>query len=303
LFCRSLAPDFDKWIDNFLELRAKDDNYRGALTVIVGCGIGRAAYHTLSEKRRHGWRAIYLSAPEISSLSDLDETDAKTLWRILDEEERLREHNVELINLNGMLGLVAWMRSLDGHLINHGQIPSDLEANETCHLMIDPSIVRELRQEIAQKLDRHAVLSPRGRWVVVRKINDSDFAEYRAAPLYGSTEWRGDDYLAMVYESTNRRWWCCVKTPREYRRWKLMTTWLPRIAAVMDAEVPSLPELISLQIAYNAYNENLPKGEVVRSRGEIETEIQVSAHPSDSEITVTTERLFEEGLAQPDNVS
>lgn len=300
----ALAADFDKWTDSCLQMATERGNYRGGLTVIVGCGIGRAANHRLSGKQRDGWRTVYLSAPDITTLSELDKSAAKTLWRILDAQDRLRTHGVELFNINGTLNLVAWVRSLEGHLIEHGRVPVEWgDDDRHCRVLIPTDMVRDVRQEVAVRLDRHAVRSPEGQWLAVRKTGDSVFPEDRATPLYVWADLESERHLPMVYESVTRRWWCEVTRPQEYQRWAIMSTWLPRIAHVLDAELSSMPDVVSLHVAFDGYGHPAMGKEHTPSRDDIQAEIGLVVDASTRTIAVTTGRLFELGLAHPTNIA
>lgn len=301
---KALAGDFDRVIDSCVRMAEDRGNLHQGLTLIIGCGIGRATYHVLSGKRRERWRTVYLSAPDVASLSDLDHIDARTFLRILDGEDRLLEQGVELCNVNGFMNLVAWVRSLGGHLIEHGQVPVEWGTGGRCRLLVDTAMVRELRQEVAERIDRHAVLSPDGEWSIVRKTGDSLFAEDRVAPLYVSTTWFDRCGLAMVYEGQLRSWWCEVTQFREYHRWKIMSTWLPRLAATLDRDLPNLPTSpLLLRINFDGYD-GVPVGETsIGNRAEIEQGMRVEVDADNKVISVETGRLFERGLAHPTNVS
>ncbi len=102
-----LTSDFDVGIENCREMAVNEAHFRGGLTVIIGCGVGRASYHRLNGRKRSDWRTVYLSAPDVATLDDLRECDAKSIWRILDAEDRLDTHGVELVNFHGLLN-VTW---------------------------------------------------------------------------------------------------------------------------------------------------------------------------------------------------
>lgn len=299
----ALAADFAKWRDGCRRMASLQPHYRGGLTVIVGCGIGRAAYHRLSGERRDDWRTVYLSAPDVATLSELGRVDAKTLWRIFDAEDRLAEHGIEFFNLNGVLNLVAWVWSLDGHLVDHSQTPPEWTGGGQGRLMIDPSMVLEVRRDAAMGLDRHAAPKPDGAWTEVRKMGDSLFAEDRETPLYVPTRIDEDGDLPMVYEGEARHWWCRVTEPREYARWKLMTTWLPRIGAVLDRRLASLPRIVSIEASFDGYGAPLVDPEYALSREVIAEDIRVTVDESVASLVVEVGPLFEAGLCQPENVA
>ncbi|MDZ7618509.1 MAG: hypothetical protein U1E05_16015, partial [Patescibacteria group bacterium] len=298
----ALATDFDKWIDRCRRMVSQEPHFRGGLTVIIGCGVGRVAYHRLSGKQWDDWRTTYLAAPDVATLSELDHFDAKTLWRILDAQGRLAEHGVQLFNVNGLLNLVAWVRSLGGHLVEHSQTPAEWSCGRG-RLMIDPSMLIDVRRDVARRLDRHAVPRADGVWTEVRKTGDSLFAEDREMPLYVPTQMDSDGQLPMVYEGEVRHWWCRVTSPRDYARWKLMTTWLPRIATVLDQQVTSLPAIVSIDVSFDAYGALQQDRRSGLTREAIEADIRVTIEPGAGSLIVAAGPLFEEGLSRPENIA
>ncbi len=297
-----LTPDFDLWIEKCREMAAQEAHYRGGLTVIIGCGIGRAAYHRLSGKQREDWQTVYLSAPDVATLGDLRQCDAKNIWRIIEAEDRLAAHGIELVNLNGLLNLIAWVRSLDGHLIAHSQISAEWQGQQG-RILIDPSMVLEVRREATLRIDRHAVSTEGGPWIEVRKTGDSVFTEDQEAPLYVPTRMDSTGRIPIVYEGTGRYWWCQVTAPREYARWKLMSTWLPRIAAVLDTHLTSLPAIISFEVAFDGYGKSLESFEDALDRNAIEADIRVTTDETSGSLDIAAGALFEKGLSQPENVA
>ncbi|MCL4207949.1 MAG: hypothetical protein KJ000_36140 [Pirellulaceae bacterium] len=299
----ALAADFAKWRNGCRRMASQRPHYRGGLTVIVGCGIGRAAYHRRSGEQQDDWRTVYLSAPDVATLSELGHVDAKTLWRIFDAKDRLAEHGIELSNLNGLLNLVAWVRALDGHLVEHSQTPPEWAGGGQGRLMIDPSMVLQVRRDAAVGLDRHAVPKPDGVWTEVRKTGDSLFAEDRETPLYVTTRTDEDGHLPIVYAGEARHWWCRVTEPREYARWKLMTTWLPRVAAVLDRRLASLPTILLIEVSFDGYGVPQVDCERALSREAIAEDIRVTVDQSAASLVVAVGSLFEVGLCQPENVA
>lgn len=297
-----VAADFDKWRDNCRDMASQKPHFCGGLTVIIGCGVGRAAHYRLSGNQREDWRTVFLGAPDAETLSDVRHIDAKSIWRILDAQDRLSAYGVKLINLKGLLNLIAWVRSLDGHLVEHSQVPLEWHVGGG-RLMIDPTMVREFRREAAAKVDRHAVQKVDGEWTEVRKTDRSLFAEDRAVPLYVPTRIDSDGQLPMIYEGTNRYWWCRVTAPHEYARWKLMSTWLPRIARVLDKSIASLPAIILIEVAFNGYELPHNNREAELSREAIEADIRVKVDQVSMSLAIEAGVFFEEGLGRPENIA
>ena len=82
-----------------------------------------------------------------------------------------------------------------------------------------------------------------------------------------------------------------------------MCTWLPRIAQVLDAKLPSMPELVSLRVVFDGYDYLATGEENTPSRDEIEAEIRLAVDALARMIAVSTGRLFELGLAHSTNIA
>jgi hypothetical protein len=298
----ALAGDFDKWRGECRAMATLQPHFHGGLTVIIGCGLGRAAYHRLNVNHNDDWRTVYLSAPDVATLTDLRHGDTKTIWRILDAKDLLAAHGVEFINVNGLLNLIAWARSLDGHLVDHGQIPHEWTSGRG-RILIDPGMVYDVRREAAARLDRHAVPSADGVWTEVRKTGDSLFADDQEAPFYVPTRMGSDGQIPMIYEGRGRHWWCRITAPREYARWKTMSTWLPRIAAVLDVKLTSLPAIISIDVGFEGYGATPRDDGGELSQEAIDADIRVTVDHATGKVLVATGALFEEGLAAPENIA
>lgn len=120
-----LSGDVDRRIDYAYATARKDPEFREMLTLLVGCGIGRGIADFVSPKEREHWRLEFVAAPDLLTLSWVPDFSALSLWRILEGQEKLKRLGVELRNINGLLNMVAWARSLGGHLVPHGQLPED----------------------------------------------------------------------------------------------------------------------------------------------------------------------------------
>jgi hypothetical protein len=100
---------------------SKQSGFRGGISLFVACGYGRAVAYGIRGDMPGAWRTEWMPAHDLITLSWLTGFDGLSLWRLLDAQEALERQRVELINMNGVLNLVAWSRHLKGHLVPHGQ--------------------------------------------------------------------------------------------------------------------------------------------------------------------------------------
>ena len=91
-----------------------DDNFRSAVTLFVGCGLDGAIMCDLPRSPHPQWHVDYLSAADLFHLSRVPRFKPLSLWRTFEAEQRLRDVGLELQNINGLLNMVTWARSLRG---------------------------------------------------------------------------------------------------------------------------------------------------------------------------------------------
>ncbi len=306
------ADDIDKWIDHaYDEARATKD-FRDGLTVLVGCGIGRAAVNYLNNKDRPNWRIQFVSAADLYTLSWVPQFKPISLWRILDALDKLKSLGVELRNFNGLLNMVAWVRSLEGHLVPHGELPDDFITTEHPHALIaiNQNSLRDLRHEVADTYDPHVERDIHGRWVSVRKEGQSFFEEDRRQPLYAVWHHPEGHRLSAVFVTKPRPWWCEIEVTDKtsghfaYERWKMVSTWLSRAVPVLEQAIDGLP---AGPILWKAKFE----GDVGEYEGpgpqvpftETRAQISVSADSATRTISTVAGTIFERAHFNAENIS
>ena len=243
---KKVSEDIEKWIDHAYEAARKTEDFRGGLSIIVACGIGRGMLQSDTERRRENWRVEFMGAPDFVTLSHLHGFNSLSLLRILDGRDRLAEIGVNLQNVNGLLNMVAWARSLGGHLVPHADIPESFGTGDGHNfLLINQNGLLQLRQEVAQSVDEHVLQDITGRWLTVFKDGGSLFQEDRDKPYYVSPE-SGSRWPTGVYEAPNRAWWVELQTTDETsgylasQRHEMLRTWLRLAAPVLDRTFNSL---------------------------------------------------------------
>lgn len=244
----NLGEEFDRRISRTYADIGKTDGFRGGLTVVVGCGIGRGAATGFGGEDWPGWRVVSCSAYDLITLSWTPDFNPETLWRMLDARDRLATLGVRLHNINGLINLVAWARGLDGHLVPHGEMPDGFTYPERAGIVsVDQNRQRGLRHESATMYDARVERFIDGRWIPIRKDNPSIFADDQAAPFYASEEPGESGKPMSVFLAPRRPWWAEVHSPSgappdmAYERWRLVGTWLARAAPILDA-LPGLPD-------------------------------------------------------------
>lgn len=243
-----LAEDIDQCIARACNTVAKTKNLREGLTLLIGCGVGRSVVHYMSGAVRPHWRTEFASAADLYSLSWTPGYKPLSLFRVLHARDKVRTLGVELFNINGLLNLVAWARSLRGHLVPHGELPDGfISQDRQASVLVDQTSIRKLRHQVATAWDMHAELDIHSKWVRVRREAPPLGHLDPSGMTYAEEAWSGINGPRALYMAPNRVWWCEMEVSPDtsrraaYGRWKTVTTWLERAAPILDSSVAGLP--------------------------------------------------------------
>lgn len=243
-------------LNEVYESASKQEGFRDGISLIVGCGIGRLSVSTFNWTPRSDWKVEHLSAADLVTLSWSPGITPLILWRVTSAREKLSELNVTLQNINGLLNLIAWGQSQDGHLVPHGELPDEFaDVGQSTLIAIDQTSFRELRHNVAISCDVHMECDVSGVWREVRKEADSLYPEDSEKTLYVAWERSSSGTFPAVYVSKNRTWWCNLQAPNThdghniYQRWRMVSVWLSRSVPALEQIFTSLPDGPILWIA------------------------------------------------------
>jgi hypothetical protein len=307
----ALEGDVNAWVDYAYEAARNEEGFRDGITLLVGCGVGRGVALSLEKIERPGWRFEFVSAADLCTLSWVEDFKPLSLWRLFEAEEKIQSLGVTLQNINGLLNMVAWAKSLEGHLIPHAQLPDDFMAEHgSAFIMIEQNGLRDLRHDVGTSWDPHVEQDVQGRWNKVRRDARSLFEEDRKRPLYASEEKRDSRGVPAVYVTANRPWWCEIEVSSEtsghfaFQRWKMATTWISRAAPVLDdafADLPAGP--ILWRARFDGILGVLDDDSKKMGYAEAKALLSVFAEVGGQEITIVAAPEFEGAYFNEDNVA
>lgn len=289
----------------------ENPGFQDGISLIVSCGYGRGFGIELERRLPEKWKVEAMSAYDLSTLNWLREFKAIALWRLLDARLTLARRGVALLNVNGLLNLVAWVRQLEGHLVPHGRVPDEFGRDDSHDLMlVEQNAIRKLRYEVFTEWDSRRVRDVDGRWVKVRKLDRSEFDEDLVAPLYGSEEDVFQGRLRSVYVAGTRAWWIEIHADDDssrggmYEYWMMLCVWLKRAAPVLDEAYPELPPgPIEIGVRFAEILE-MTRGSVKAKDGEeLRALLTISAQAGNPRMEVRVGRGFDDGLSQPENIA
>lgn len=285
------------------------EGFRGGVTLVVGCGIGRGEAIAFGEEEVLDWHVEFCSAYDLDTLSFTPKFGPLAFWRLLEARERAGELKFHVRNLNGLINLVAWARDHDGHILPHGSIPAELGDGREAYFNIDQSRQRMLRHQIMCEQDVRVERFLDGQWVRVRRDRSSPFRDDDTAPLYGSEDLGPSGLPMLLYRAPKRAWWADVSCPADehglasYDQWRMTAVWLQRAAPHLDdlEGLPPGPVLVEVEFAaMTSAPEDVPPPQ---SYALALATIAVEARPSEGRILLRVGEGFRDALYSPENIA
>ncbi len=292
------------------ESASTDPAYVGGLTLVIGCGIGRVAAYAPADPPGPGWRVEAMSAYDFHTLSWLEGFNPMKLWRILELRDGAEALGLSVRNLNGLINLIGWARTLGGDLVPHGQLPDDaIEAGKSFLMMIDQASQRLLRHEAAVSRDQRVAPHPGMGMLRITKDAASAFDDDKAAPLYATDEMDDGPAPRSAYLAPKRTWWAELELregtpgPLAYERWRGVAMWLARAAPILDP-LPGLPDG---PVVWRAVFE-ADLGEGPHDGGRMTYErarqaIRVEVDPAAASVITRASAAYEDAAFHPENIA
>ncbi|HUY85962.1 MAG TPA: hypothetical protein VMU77_02515, partial [Acidimicrobiales bacterium] len=289
----------------------KQVNFLDGVCLLVGCGLGRNIIYAMPDDLPDLWRLEVISAYDLGTLSWLPGFDMLSIWRLLDSVAAIEREGATLLNVNGLLNLIACCKQLDGHLVPHGNLPDGfISPGKEAVIQVPQNALRDLRHEILAEWNPRRILDPDGRWVRVRKIASSEFEEDRVAPLYGSEDDIRNRKLRGVYVAPNRPWWIAITAPAdapadgEFSHWMMLCRWLSRAAPVLDEAYPGLPRgPICFDVGFEEILGAIHDAVKPKDADELRPLIHTTWDANNSKIRIRVDKGFADGLIQPENIA
>lgn len=210
------------------------------------CGWGRSVGFEMNNLAYDNWFIEAISSFDLTVLSHSSEFKALDLWRLIVSKRKFEEHNTEISNVNGLLNLYAWAKSLDFHLIPHHQFQDVPYSEKPGLITIQTNSLRDARYEYYFSVDEHQKINPYNNLVRLQKSSgQSFFKEEKQTPLYISVTDALDSNLLSVYEGEKIDWWCTIQVNDTensssdliYRIWDAATRWLAKATPILEREI------------------------------------------------------------------
>lgn len=288
----------------------ENDQFKSGITLVVACGVGRGIMHDIRLPKIENWEIDFLSVHDFEVLSNKNSFAPISLWRLKDAERQVSEAGIELLNINGLLNLVAWREQLGGHLIPHNQVPDAFGDGGAGLIMVDQNALRTLRHKTVQDADVHSARKLDGSWTLVRRTSSSLSEEDKSITLYADIL-SNEELPALLFECEGTDWWAAAGgiegSSRDaiFERWRMLSTWLPRIARAFGAvdEKYKPPKRLQIDAIFDRAMAGLAEQPKPLSRDEVRETLSVSVRADKGQLTVQASRRFEDAFFNEDNVA
>ena len=268
----ALVGILHKSIDDVLAHLANQPNFKKGLVIFVDCGWGKSCATQRIELNNTHWWFQRMSAADLVRLSWLSEMKPDYLWRIQDGLEAVTKAGVEILNLNGILNLIGWVRSNHGHFVPQAQLTDGMISPERPLVLCPPlNLLRQVRADSDRGYDRHRSMDNTGTWHDVQHASPNPFfSSDSARRVYTSMDGVRSGTLTSVYEGTLRLW-ISVSTPSitqrkvTYQLWEMANEWLHRIGAALDARAEGATKTFNVKVYVEFCDVDSPEDVVGKS--------------------------------------
>lgn len=304
-----LGEPLDARLNAAYDRISKRPDFREGLTMLVGCGVGRGLAIDFGTRDLPGWRVEHCSAYDFHTLSWTPTFSPLSLWRMLDARDELERLGTKLMNINGLINLVGWARTLEGHMVPHAQMPDGFsDGPGTVMIVVDQASQRKLRHESATASDVRVEQDVYGRWRRLRRSNVSVFKEDDDLPLYASEDVGQSGKPMAAYLAPKRVWWAETESRKSapefaYERWRTVEVWLSKAARVLDGLEGLCDGPILWRAIFNgAVGERMTEREIL-NYGDARGSIKVSVDVTRRVVTTEASEAYERAQFHGENIA
>lgn len=254
-----LGEHVDEQCASAFETVAQQDGFVEIVHIICIGGVGEGITIPLSAKDTEQSRKVTLSAHDLRTLSDLQDFDLAEIIRVLDMRDQDREHGISVMNVNGFINLVGWLRANDGFTL-----PPHIEGVELGDglpflLNFDSNMQRNLRAEAYSTRDAHYETFVDGSQSLVWLYGESYFPEDDQYPVYVEPVMRGNHGMRLLVKCGEKLLWATTIVDESVhhhiriQKFEIIKTWLPRIANALPESpiIAAMPPNLLVEVAFN----------------------------------------------------
>jgi len=298
-------------IDDMVKQFSARPNFKEGLIVLVGCGWGKGYVTKTFEINYPKWHFESMSAADLVRLSWLDDMSPSYFWRIQDGLEAVTKSGIKIINPNGILNLIGWVRSNNGHFVPHEHlIEEEVSPERPLRLVLPFNLLRKVRFDADNSYDRHRAIDNIGVWHDVQhKTSDPFFSSESSLRLYVSMDYVQNGMLTSVYEGRDKLWLSLVATnisnsEIKFHLWDMANEWLHRIGSTLDRYTENLTKKAIFKVYVEFQDVDPPNEPIAKpSKEYLRSLCLVEEHGEPNAIDAVFKAGFISGFSIAENVA
>ena len=142
--------------------------------------------------------------------------DLAEIVRVLDMQDQDREQGINVMNINGFMNLVGWLRANDGFTLSPHIEGVEMGGGLPFMLNFDSNMQRNLRAEAYTARDAHHAKFIDGTQSLVWLYGQSLFPEDDKFPVYVEPVMRGSHGMRLLVEYSDRLFGLLLSSTKPY---------------------------------------------------------------------------------------
>jgi len=247
----------------------KDADFKEGITLIVACGIGRGIAHSIPRTSEASkWHIDTIAIHDLETAYWHPDHSDRLLWQAIKAEKKAIENNIQIININGLLNLVAWQQRMSGNMVPEAELPHDYFPNPDTKLMlrIPTDEILNFRIESRLRKDQSVHLDWKHEFRTMIIPGETQFSP---RPTYLELNPQKDKMLSVVPDKDCNIWFSIIFNDHDdlsvsIEHQRMMMTWIPRISNMLSDKyfLRKLPRALLLEFHFDIHPQSFVVNEL-----------------------------------------